>query len=415
MKPRNQALDILRGVAILLVVLYHFSRIRVFFNFGWTGVDLFFVLSGYLISGLLFDEYKRAGTLQVKRFWIRRGFKIYPSFYVMMALTGAALFAAHNTHPGLLNECLFIQNYGAHIWDHTWSLAVEEHFYLLLPILLLVLLKFSSSRSDPFAAVPWIFAFLFFACLGLRIAAHAYGMNWVAIHAETQFRIDSLFAGVFLGYLKHFRARAFAWLTQKPLWAVAVPFLVPALMVPAYNAFINVYGPTLLYIGYSCIFLSVVERPASNGPLARAMSYIGKHSYSIYLWHGVTWPLLFKGRFDFRFLLMGLAVSIPSGILLSKAIEIPALALRDRIFPALTHNRLHKLPQGEGQFRGDAIDKSKASRQHSFSGVSSGTRRSSENRREGPFLPADCGEHKQGEMSAGLWPLESRKTARESS
>jgi len=331
---RNQALDILRGAAILLVILYHFSRIDIFFNFGWTGVDLFFVLSGFLISGLLFSEYKRTGKIDAPRFWVRRGFKIYPSFYVMMGFTAASLFVAHITHPGLLEECLFVQNYGPHIWEHTWSLAVEEHFYLILPVLLLALIKFSSNRADPFVAVPYIFGFLFFACLGLRIVAHAYGMNWVSIHAQTQFRIDSLFAGVFLGYLKHFCKETFAWLARKPLWAAGIPFLIPATLVPAYNPFINVWGPTLLYTGYACILLSMVERPPSNSPLARGMAYIGRHSYSIYLWHGLTWPLLFRGRFDLRFLLAGVIVSIPCGILLSKAIEIPALMVREKRFPA---------------------------------------------------------------------------------
>lgn len=332
---RNQSLDILRGIAILLVVGYHFSRIPLLFNFGWTGVDLFFVLSGYLISGLLFSEYKRSGRLNVPRFWIRRGFKIYPSFYVMMAVTAASLYAASgHEHAGIVEECLFVQNYGPHIWDHTWSLAVEEHFYLLLPLLLIALIKFSPNRADPFASLPRIFVGVGFVCLGLRIIAQSDGMNWVAIHTETHLRIDSLFAGVFLGYIKHFHKETFASLTRRPLWVLGILFLIPATMMRAYNPFMNVWGPTMLYIGYGCVLLSMVERLPSRGLLARGTSYIGRYSYSIYLWHGVAWPLLFRGRFDLRFLVLGVLVSIPCGILLSKMIEMPALHFREKLFPS---------------------------------------------------------------------------------
>ena len=343
---RNQSLDILRGIAILLVVGYHFSRIPLLFNFGWTGVDLFFVLSGYLISGLLFSEYKRAGRIDVPRFWIRRGFKIYPSFYVMMAVTAAALYVALGHEPaGIPEECLFVQNYGPHIWEHTWSLAVEEHFYILLPLLLIALIKFSSNRADPFASIPRIFAFLGVVCLGLRLIGRAEGVNWVALHAETHFRIDSLFAGVFLGYLKHFRQDTFARLTRKPIWVLGILFLLPATMMREYNPFMNVWGLTLLYIGYGCVLLSMVERPPSKGLLARGTSYIGRYSYSIYLWHGVVWPLLFRGRFDLRFLALGALVSIPCGIVLSKMIEMPALHFREKLFPSREVKGVTAYPQ----------------------------------------------------------------------
>jgi peptidoglycan/LPS O-acetylase OafA/YrhL len=106
------------------------------FRIGWIGVDLFFVLSGFLISGLLFLEYRSAGELKLARFFLRRGLKIYPAFWAMLFASVLGLVLAGKSVRGIAiaGELLFVQNYTQSIWEHTWSLAVEEHFYLLLPL-----------------------------------------------------------------------------------------------------------------------------------------------------------------------------------------------------------------------------------------------------------------------------------------
>src|SRR5579871_4107611 len=89
---RNVQLDALRGVAILMVLVCHTFVFRkagweaMLVRSGWAGVDLFFVLSGFLISGLLFSEYQRTGQIRFRRFALRRAFKLYPAFYVLVAL-----------------------------------------------------------------------------------------------------------------------------------------------------------------------------------------------------------------------------------------------------------------------------------------------------------------------------------------
>ena len=82
---RNPSLDMLRAVAVLLVFCYHSEGTKLFF--GWIGVDLFFVLSGFLVSGLLFQEYQATHEIQPARFLLRRGLKIYPQFYFFIAAT----------------------------------------------------------------------------------------------------------------------------------------------------------------------------------------------------------------------------------------------------------------------------------------------------------------------------------------
>ena len=138
---RIKGLDELRGVAILLVLGAHQPINKILTLSGWTGVTLFFVLSGFLVSGLLFKEYQQNGTITPARFLARRAVRIYPPFYVMLFTTvlisyftdlkmtepkwrgGAALPLSN-----FLSEIFFLQNYHPGLWGQCWSLAVEEHF-----------------------------------------------------------------------------------------------------------------------------------------------------------------------------------------------------------------------------------------------------------------------------------------------
>src|SRR5277367_6483083 len=125
---RNKRLDVLRCVAILLVLFHHGQITPLFSRAGWVGVDLFFVLSGFLISGLLFGEYRKKGSIQFQRFFIRRGFKIYPAFYFLLAFVALVELYRHvfSSLTKYLHEVFFIQSYYPGIWSYTWSLAVEE-------------------------------------------------------------------------------------------------------------------------------------------------------------------------------------------------------------------------------------------------------------------------------------------------
>jgi peptidoglycan/LPS O-acetylase OafA/YrhL len=160
LQGRNLGLDLLRLVAVVLVMGAHFRKLpdeaRWFLTpwsrGGWIGVDLFFVLSGFLVSGLLFREHARTGRIDVRRFLFRRAWKIYPAFWLMIGLTLFVqvfikpLPAGPPTLQATLAEFMFVQNYVPGLWGHTWSLAVEEHFYILLAVLFGLLAK----RKKPF-------------------------------------------------------------------------------------------------------------------------------------------------------------------------------------------------------------------------------------------------------------------------
>src|SRR5689334_22577354 len=165
---RLVVLDGLRGIAILLVLGRHAGPgLRPLWEFGWMGVDLFFVLSGFLVSGLLFHEYRRYGRIRPLWFLGRRGFKIYPAFYFLLLVTW---FWIGRGFPlrFFLYEALFVQNYFGYIWDQTWSLAVEEHFYLGLTLMMWALARFQKG-TDPFRGLPWITAAILAFVLALRL------------------------------------------------------------------------------------------------------------------------------------------------------------------------------------------------------------------------------------------------------
>ena len=180
---RNRSLDVLRAIAVLLVLGRHMplatstgdswisDAIAVWHRGGWIGVDLFFVVSGFLVSRLLLREYEDRGSLDVGRFLVRRGFKIYPSFYFFFIVTivRRLLWDEPLMRSGVVGEACFVQNYLGTLWGHTWSLAVEEHFYILLPLSLLALLQYRLA-SHPFAVLPRIIGVVCVLVLAARIA-----------------------------------------------------------------------------------------------------------------------------------------------------------------------------------------------------------------------------------------------------
>lgn len=352
-KPAAQrlaALDALRGFAVLLVLARHMPLprglspwldvpLRTLERGGWIGVDLFFVLSGFLVSGLLFREWSRHGELRAGRFLIRRGFKIYPAFYVMLTVV-LIWGAASGRWPGtsnVLSEVFFIQSYRAGFLPHTWSLAVEEHFYLLLPLLLFLV---RGTKERPFAALPALFAGVAIGCLALRV-----GGSWGQTHVTresfvpTHLRIDSLFFGVLIAWLMHFRSAQIGPFVMRWRWWMLVAAL--ALTAPAFvfdlipTWYLFTFGFTALYLAGGLLLLLALHHPVRRGALA----WIGLYSYSIYLWHipvnRMFLPFLLPRNVDpLQLLAAYFLASVAVGVLAAWIVEMPFLRLRDRWFPS---------------------------------------------------------------------------------
>jgi len=359
-------LDALRAAAILLVVGRHVTGNPIWYRFGWTGADLFFVLSGFLISGRLFREYKSYGSIQIVRFFIRRGLKIYPAYYALVLGTVAAgaiakaPIAWHRIWPDLI----FAQSYLEGTWGHLWSLAVEEHFYLLLPLTLWVMLKRRPEKRDPFDRVPLACAAVSAACLLLRSVhlvtgeAFSYQGQMFATHA----RLDTLSFGVLLSYFWEFNPRVIDRLFEdggRSVLTLSLFLLLPALLFEPQHPFMHTVGFSLLYVGYGGLLLCCLKRLDGRGIIVRGLARLGVYSYTIYLCHRplsfwcvgdlTTWsperiPIVKDHVFLFYVVL-----SIAAGVIMAKLIELPVLRLRDRLLPAqagmqITAPSLHSKP-----------------------------------------------------------------------
>ena len=336
-EPREIELDFLRGIAILLVVDYHSPHpiLSLMYgpkNPGWAGVDIFFVLSGFLIGGLLMKEWALRGHPDGPRFLIRRAFKIWPQYYVFLAYL---LLRHHATLYDLRGSLLHLQNYIGP-FTQMWSLAVEEHAYLLLILLFTIAARIHASKSHLF----WTIAALATVALTLKLPLTAAGFP---TFAATHTRIDGIFYGVLLAILYHAFPDRFTQLQNlRWLWLMIV---VAALL------YFRFPPPTLLSIpthwiladasGVSLLLLLYRHRPNFKRALPyRFTARIGIYSYGIFLWHMSVYSAadtiathlpawsIPAWQFTSPYLL-----GITLGILTTKVVEFPALRLREKLFP----------------------------------------------------------------------------------
>lgn len=330
--PRLPALDGVRGAAILLVLGHHLGQGQLhrsawldpavqLSGYGWIGVDLFFVLSGFLITGILLRTRGRPGYFL--NFYARRTLRIFPLYFGVLAVVLVvlpALGVALERTPAppsdawhwLYGTNLLIALRGS--WDtglvlfpftHFWSLAVEEHFYLLWPLLI----AFTPARHAGLlclAAVAGAF--------GLRAAFYLLSQDWIAAYVWTPFRIDALAAGGFAAVLfagtsdRAALGRRAGRVFAAALGGIAVAAL--ATSAERSGGFVPTVGYTLLAVAFAALVLRVATLPAAGRwdrlcahPVLR---WFGRYSYGLYVFHvfaiaGVEalrsrWPAAFGGH-----------------------------------------------------------------------------------------------------------------------
>jgi peptidoglycan/LPS O-acetylase OafA/YrhL len=358
-------LDHLRALAITLVFLFHYSMFRHpvwidgFTHYGWTGVDLFFVLSGFLISNQLFAEMQRRKTISLKIFYIKRCFRILPPYlFILLIYIFFPAFHERERLAPLWKMFTFTQNFNQDIsvygtFSHAWSLCVEEQFYFIFPLTLLFIWSIRTKKTG------WIVPAFFLLPLVLRWItwtwflapirrSDEFGMNWYRlIYYPTYTRIDGLMAGIALAAVYRFKNH---WLTPFYRFANYISIFVFLLLILSYFTIANGHSGTATLFGFSGIALLyglltfAAITPGSF--LFKFKSVITKqlavYSYSMYLSH--------KGLIHLSqsaFTRMGIAadgsmmflicvlVCISGAFLMRICIEKPALILRNALLNTL--------------------------------------------------------------------------------
>jgi peptidoglycan/LPS O-acetylase OafA/YrhL len=354
------SLDVLRSLAVSLVFVYHLqgyaqhARLTLetpFVQFGWAGVDLFFILSGVLIGGQLWKELKTSGTVDVRRFILRRGFRIWPFYYfVVFFLLFEHLFLGR-PRPGLWFDATFLSNYFPthHQIAGGWSLSTEEQFYLLIPVLLMIAAKFFPPRSLLSLVLVWLFVLPLirhFALRALHDPAQIHNSIYYAFHTHS----DGLAMGLLISWIMTWKPElllirrwldavlALLFLASFSLWYVASLTFLYSLVALSFGALTFL----LLRVPFPFIFRS------------RVFYAISRLSYGVYLLHAGFLPRvmpyhthLFGEAFPSFFLAFFVwgTVTLALAFVTFSFIELPFLKLRERF---LAKNRTaNPGPRGE--------------------------------------------------------------------
>lgn len=326
------ALDGLRGVAVGLVMVRHLGQ-SFGVGGGTVGVGMFFALSGFLITTLLVEERRETGTVSLPRFWARRACRLLPALAVMLA--AVVVWFGLVEHESYKGPAAFAALYAGNwaqiggrtfgVLAHVWTLAVEEHFYLLWPLVFLVLSRLRL-RTAALVAVG-----LAATSTALRLGLFAAGMSPARLQMGTDTRLDGLLLGCAAAFaLAHWRPRV-----RLPVAAAAAATLAGLVAVQPYHSFMLTAGYVVIPVAALLVILHVVG-PGHGSPLASALSWrplvgVGKISYGLYLWHLPVYAVLLPHLLDLPLAVRSalvMATSVGVATLSYFAVEKPFLRLK---------------------------------------------------------------------------------------
>jgi peptidoglycan/LPS O-acetylase OafA/YrhL len=356
-------LDHLRAFAIGFVFLFHYQIpifghpewLTNFAEFGWTGVDLFFVLSGFLISSQLFFQIKNGTPISFKEFFIKRFFRILPAFWFVLAVYFIfPSFREKEALPPFWKLITFTQNFGLNIQDfgtfsHGWSLCVEEHFYLLLPIVLLLLLRnklFQKSYWVLIALFVFGFAIRLYSWYSLYLPFIDYDNAWLYWHKyiyyPTYNRLDGLLIGVSIAGIYQFMPDLWNRLSKygNPILLIGLLIITGAyfLCLEQRSFYASIFGFPLVGLGYGFVVLGAVCPTCILYQYkSKTTTFIAALSYGIYLTHKgvihITQQLLQNFDIDINSnlsLLICIITCITAAFIMHQIIEKPFMKLRTR-------------------------------------------------------------------------------------
>jgi len=340
------ALDGLRALAILVVIVFHIDSQLL--PGGRYGVDLFFVLSGFLITTLLLQEWTATGSISLRAFYGRRILRLMPAalffFLIYVALNANRGDGSFNSsYPfdlvirNAVTACIYVFNwvpalggaYGAGFL-HVWSLPVEEQFYLLWPVALVMML---TARAPPTA----IFGVTCSVLIASASIPFLLDGDWGRFYYGTDFRIQAPLAGSLLaqlyvaGLLRSDRIRGIRF--QGLVWLSFSAFIASLFLIEDSSYFLFHGGHTVYAAAAALLVLGCAFRETQGLPAVLShpvFTYIGRRSYALYLWH-VLWADWFRHSPEPIHFALVFILSFAAAELSYRIIESPALRLKARL------------------------------------------------------------------------------------
>ncbi|MBA4166131.1 MAG: acyltransferase [Chitinophagaceae bacterium] len=319
---RLSGLDLLRAIAITLVFLFHYGSsfphpawVNTISKFGWTGVDLFFVLSGYLIASQLFEKVGNLEKISLREFFVKRFFRIVPPYLLVVAVYFLIPSSRErDTIAPLWKYLTFTQNLGLDLptqgtFSHAWSLCIEEQFYLLLPLILCVLLYCRMIKSG---AILLLLLFLSGFAIRLFCWRHfaeplkdsdLFWVNWYKwIYYPTFCRLDGLLSGVAIAAVFQFNPALTQRIRQhgNSLLLVSLAMLALAyyLCLDEHSFGATIFGFPLVDTGYGVMVLGAISNTSFVYSIrSKNIVRIATFSYSIYLTHKIIIHAVQNGLF----------------------------------------------------------------------------------------------------------------------
>jgi peptidoglycan/LPS O-acetylase OafA/YrhL len=357
---RLPGLDTLRALAIVVVMVFHLNGLLpdIFdpvARFGWMGVDLFFVLSGYLIGSQLLKPVRDGQGVALLGFYRNRAYRILPVYLVVLALY--CFWPLWREAPGIspvwqfltFTENFFVDYSVNHAFSHVWSLCVEEHFYLLLPVIVMLLAR---------KAKAWrtVAVLAFFVVLGVAVRSYVYfhgllpmgrdsddfSVHYIErIYYPTYTRLDGLLAGVALALLRTFRPGWWAAALRRTSWVLAGGLFLMActlwLFADRLSAAGTVFGFPLMALALAMFVMAAADRKSwfsrLRVPGARLVATL---AYSLYLTHKEVahldqrWLPRLMGAHDWKSVALLILSCLTVAGFFYLTIERPFLLLRNR-------------------------------------------------------------------------------------
>jgi peptidoglycan/LPS O-acetylase OafA/YrhL len=357
---RLQGLDTLRALAITLVLMTHYCGFvshKPTFGFigdiGWSGVDLFFVLSGYLIGNQVLSSFARGESFSLGEFFAKRFLRTLPNYYVVLAvyfLLPIEGISGSGT-ASIWRFLTFTQNYGQPYgvtFSHSWSLCIEEQFYLILPVAALLVARCSHSVRVGWMAIGGAIA-VGMAARAAAYLAYGYDTTSAEVYYSSFARFDELLPGVAIAMLKNFHGDLFNRILRRGNALLAVGLAASATVLfffqdqYRHDFFVTTFSLSILAASYGVLVLAALS---PDSILSRyrvpGAGQLALWSYAVYLAHK---PIFMATSVQLKRLgidgnapltvVLVVAGGVFGGWVLYRVVETPFMQLRARLYPSM--------------------------------------------------------------------------------